>query len=645
MCGIAGIVDFRTSKKSVNQDTLKKMSDIIFHRGPDSDGQWISNEHSCGLAFRRLAIIDLSANGNQPMVKDDGSFAIVFNGEVYNHQTPRKELIKAGYSYKSGTDTETLLNGYQEWGKDLLNKIEGMWSFAIWDEKKKELFASRDRLGKKPFYYYYKDGLFVFGSEIKSILCHPEVSKEVNIEQLPYYLNYGISNNQESLFKGIKKLPAGHYLHLKSDGSLKIERYWSPIDKNNQYNDLSEKETTDEILRLLRIAIKDRMMSDVPFGVFLSGGIDSSLNVALMHELMDRPIDTYTVGFKELSQYNELEYATKISKMYNTNHHEILIDEKESFDILEKLPWYEDEPNGDPVCIPLYFLSKLTRESGTIVVQVGEGSDEQFIGYSSMLRDYNFYQKYWKTYGKLPNAIKKMTYAAANPIFKGMNQLLALDYLKRASYNQELYWGGNSIFSPTHLQKMFTDDYKHLSDSVPEFASMIHKTALTENPNLDYLQRMTYVELFNRLPEMLLMRVDKIGMAHSIEARVPFLDYRLIEFSMKIKPDLKVPNYHTTKNILKKAVEGILPNDIIHRKKQGFWAPVNEWLRGQWYDYAKNEIFTSNLLNSGIFEQNYLKSILEDHKNSKANNGTKIYFLLMLALWYKNYFGNEKLEI
>lgn len=306
MCGIAGLVDLN-SNKSVNSHLLKKMSDVIIHRGPDSDGQWVADDAVCGLSFRRLAIIDLSQSGNQPMHTSDGRFHIVFNGEIYNHNLLRNEFESDGKTYHSKTDTETILYGYEKYGPEFLNKMLGMWAIAIWDNYEKELFLSRDRIGIKPLYYYYKDGILVFGSEIKSILCHPLVVKEPEIEQIPVFLNYTMSSDSQTLFKNIKKLPAGSFLKLNKSGDTSIHTYWSPLKNFKGYTDLNSKEIEDHTISLLRDSIEARMMSDVPFGVFLSGGIDSSLNVALMSELMNRPIDTFTVGFKELQKYNELE--------------------------------------------------------------------------------------------------------------------------------------------------------------------------------------------------------------------------------------------------------------------------------------------------------------------------------------------------
>lgn len=645
MCGIAGIFDRSNARRGINHDVLKDMSDVIIHRGPDSDGQWISEENECALSFRRLAIIDLSEAGNQPMTTPDGRYTIVFNGEIYNHKELRQDLINKGYQYKSGTDTETILFGFAEYGSEVVEKLIGMWAIAIWDEYEKKLFCSRDRIGIKPLYYYYKDGLLVFASEIKSILCHPSVSKEFNIEQLPIYLNFGMSGNRDSMFKNIHKIPAGHKLIVDKNSEPIVKRYWTPISSDNLYTRMSEKDAITNIMDLLRLAVKDRMMSDVPFGVFLSGGVDSSLNVALMAELMDRPVDTYSVGFKELEKYNELDYARRISTIYNTNHHEILIDSTDAFPILEELTWHEDEPNADPVCMPLWFLSKLTRDSGTIVIQVGEGSDEQFVGYPWMMREYNFERSYFRPYSNLPSFLKESVYSLLKPMFSSMGQYLPLDYIRRATNNEELYWSGNSIFPPVQQEKLFSNNYCKMSSIPGKYGTKINREARAINPNADYLQTIAYAELQQRLSEILLMRVDKIGMAHSIEARVPFLDHRLVEFTFSLPPKMKVPDNKVTKYILKKAVESVLPHDIIYRKKQGFWAPVNEWLRNEWFDYSREAVINSPFVESGIFDRKFLEILFERHKQKKGNLGLSIFTLLTLTLWYKRFFNNEKIEL
>lgn len=641
MCGIAGIFDYSISS-SVSDKLLKDMSDVIITRGPDSDGAYISDDRKCGLSFRRLAIIDLSPLGNQPMHNSNGSKSIVFNGEIYNHQEIREELIALGYKYKSGTDTETILYGYEQWGPKILDKMLGMWAIAIWDDRKKELFVARDRIGIKPLYYYHKNGKFIFGSEIKSILKHPDVAKAMNMNELPNYLNFGLSSNRDTMFENIHKLPSANYAIIKSNGEKEQYTYWTPFDgiAKEDYSKYSEKDLQDKTLSLLRDAIKARMMSDVPFGVFLSGGIDSSLNVALMAELMNRPVDTFTVGFKELEKYNELKYARLISKKFGTNHNEILIDHNDSLPILDELAFHEDEPNADPVCLPLYFLSKLTRDKGTIVVQVGEGSDEQFAGYPWIVQHYNIKKKYWDKYAMLPKFLRRAVHGMSKPLLNSMDKTLVLEYLRRAAEGEELYWSGVSIYSPTHLDKLFGRNFNFLSNIPSLYAHKLHAEAFSISDDLDYYQQMVYLELKQRLAEILLMRVDKVSMAHSIEARVPFLDHRIVEFTTALSAKQKMPDGKTTKYILKKAAESVLPHEIIYRPKQGFAAPVSEWFRGPWAEFTEDYILNSFFVKSGIFNKDYIQRLLTNHKNSKANLSQPIFSLLMLSVWHKKWFGD-----
>jgi len=646
MCGIVGVLCLNESRISscVAPSILEVMTNTITHRGPDSNGLWISKDKHCGFGFRRLSIIDLTPAGNQPMSTFDGMVTIVFNGEIYNYLQLREELIKKGYKFRSRTDTEVIINGYKEWGLEVVRKISGMFAFVLWDEKNQLLFGARDRIGKKPLYYYHNNDVFIFASEIKAILKHPLVSKEINWSELANYLNFGASSNRSTMFRNIYKVPPAHCFVLKRDKpEIHFERYWNPFEKKAVL-DITEQEAISEIIRLLRVAIKDRMMSDVPFGVFLSGGIDSSLNVALMSELMDRPVDTFTIGFKELAKYNELEYARKIVEIFKTNHNEILIDDKDAFDVVQELVWYEDEPNADPVCIPIYFLSKLTRDTGTIVVQVGEGSDEQFVGYNWLLRDYKFYHRIWKNFDRLPSSLKKSFYFFVEPILKFFNHYLPLELIRRSSNNEEYYWSGISIFPPTEQEVLFNKKFRELKNVPWGYISSIYNEAITlSNGELDFLQWVTFVEISQRLPELLLMRIDKMGMANSIEARVPFLDYKIVEFTMSLPAKLKVPDGKTTKYLLKKAVEGILPSEIIYRKKQGFWAPINEWLRNQWFNFTYNILNNSNLLKEFI-NLEYVNYILQRHRAGKGQYAFRIFTLLNLALWYNKFFDNQPIK-
>ncbi len=646
MCGIVGILSFNAKRheSTLNFPILNEMANSIVHRGPDSNGLWISPSKNCGFAFRRLSIIDLSTAGNQPMSTADGSVTIVFNGEIYNYLELRGELLVKGYSFRSRTDTEVILYGYKEWGFDIVRKVSGMFAFVLWDENKQLLFGARDRIGKKPLYYFLDNDKFVFASEIKAILKHPSISKRLNIKETLNYLNFGTSSNRSTMFENINKIPPAHYFVLKNDNpEIFVERYWNPFARGTN-NTISEKEATTEIIRLLRKAIKDRMMSDVPFGVFLSGGIDSSLNVALMSELMDRPVDTFTIGFKELEKYNELQYARQIVEVFRTNHHEILIDQKDAFEVIQELVWYEDEPNADPVCIPIYFLSKLTRESGTIVVQVGEGSDEQFVGYNWLLRDYRFYETIWKNFDKLPKGLKKFVYFFSKPIFSTFQQFLPLELIRRSAFDEEYYWSGISIFPPVEMEFSLKKEFSNLLIEPWRYVSSLYAEAYElSGGKFDFLQWVIFVEISQRLAELLLMRIDKMGMANSIEARVPFLDYEIVEFTMSLPTKIKVPDRRTTKYLLKKSVEGILPPEIIYRKKQGFWAPINEWLQNQWFDFTFATLNNSNLLKK-MFNVDYVYFILNQHRKGKVNYAFRIFTLLNLALWYNKFFDNQPID-
>jgi asparagine synthase (glutamine-hydrolysing) len=375
------------------------------------------------------------------------------------------------------------------------------------------------------------------------------------------------------------------------------------------------------------------MMSDVPFGVFLSGGIDSSTNTALMAGMMDRPVDTFSVGFKDLEKYNELEYARQIARKFGTNHHEVIIDQKAAFDFLPKLIHHQDEPIADPVCIPLYFVSRLARENGTIVVQMGEGSDELFAGYQSMARELLFYRTYWKMIGLLPSFVKKGALGLSS-LLLGHRHLM-IDYIRKGAERNELYWGGAISFTETHKRHLLTE-LNHDLFSSHELAHRWHNEILSQDREADYLKRMIYIELRSRLPELLLMRVDKMTMAASVEGRDPFLDHRLVEYAMSIPSNLKIHN-GVTKYILKKAVEGLIPDDIIHRKKQGFAAPVNEWLRTDWKGFLEQRLSGSPLLKLGIFRQEFIQETISRHVNQKQQAGGQLWTLLNLFLWYDHW--------
>ncbi|MBM4162486.1 MAG: asparagine synthase (glutamine-hydrolyzing) [Ignavibacteria bacterium] len=660
MCGICGVFNYGNSAQTFDEALLIKMSDTLIHRGPDDAGTFISPDQRVGFGFRRLSIVDLSPTGHQPMFSQDGSIAIVFNGEIYNHQVLRKEFEQKGYRYRSRSDTESIINTYQEYALDFVHKLLGMFALAIWDEKKQQLVLARDRIGIKPLYYTFSSGNFIFGSEIKAILQHPSVRTEFNKDALDAYLTFLVSPAPLTMFKDIHKLEPGHWMVIKNDGEIRKEQYWDPVPTGRQPSidvdgtpisrskllegDSSKDEQSciSTIRTLLKQSVKDRMMSDVPFGVFLSGGIDSSTNVALMAELMDRPVDTFSVGFRDLERYNELGYARQIAREFKTNHHEVIIDHKMAFDFLPKLIYHQDEPIADPVCIPLYFVSKLARDNGTIVIQVGEGSDEQFAGYPAYLRELRFYEWLWKPYGIVPSFVRSPLFRLASGPLKSKQKLLQLDYIRKATERDELFWGGVNIFTETHKKMLLNRDLSSRSHSAQLLAQNWHKTILERDARADYLKRMIYLEFKNRLPELLLMRVDKVSMATSVEARVPFLDHRLVEYSMTIPKQMKFRKGEP-KYILKKAVEGIIPNNIIYRKKQGFAAPVNEWLRSEWFSFAESRIRNTRLMQRNLFRTEFIDTLIQNHRTGKRDEGMPLWALLNLALWYDRWIERKEI--
>jgi len=633
MCGIGGVLNFdRTSAEAITPELLTRMSDAMIHRGPDDAGYAISQKQQCGLTFRRLSIIDLSPAGHQPMKTSDGRFTIVFNGEIYNHREIRKELEAKGYSYHSQTDSETILYSYQEWGEACLDRFLGMFAIGIWDEEKQELFCARDRIGIKPVYYSTLSNGFVFGSEIKVLLQHPQIKAELNERALPHYLSLMMPPAPETMFKGVHKLEAGHSIRVKANGEIQKRQWWSLLNAGDLFPAITETQAIEELRALLRRSIKDRMMADVPFGVFLSGGIDSSLNVALMSELMDRPVETFTVGFKDLEKYNELYYARSIAEKFKTNHHEVLIDSHDAEGMVSDLAWHEDEPNGDPVCIPLYFVSKLARDSGTLVVQVGEGSDEEFAGYPWLVRDIRLYDRYWKSLSSLPGFVRGAAGMLVSPLLK---HPVAKEYLRRFTKGEDLFWGGALAFSEVHKQQLLSH-YDAARDSTYPYAANWHSEILARYPNAPYAKRMMYIEFKQRLPELLLMRVDKVSMATSIEARVPFLDHRIVEYGFRLPMSITLGPTMEPKYILKKAAEGILPNEHIYRKKQGFAAPVSEWMRKD-----LKPMFDSALSSSRIVREylnvDYIRKLQAEHQSEKVNNGQRLWSLMNLMLWEQRY--------
>lgn len=662
MCGIAGIYS-HAGRERVDPGTLARMRDTMTHRGPDGAGLWIASDGAVGLAHRRLSIIDLSTTADQPMPNEDESVWVTFNGEIYNHLGLRQQLVAAGHRFRTDhSDTEVLVHGYEEWGMEgLAQRIEGDYAFGLWDTRQRSLYVLRDRIGVKPLYFALPDGQLLFASEIKALLEHPAIGRDVDPIAMYHYLSFLTTPAPLTMFRGVFKLPAGHYLRIGEDGVLHAKRYWDALPGHSglerELAGLSdaaqESLLIDGVRGRLEAAVDKRMMSDVPFGVFLSGGVDSSTNVALMARLMDRPVDTFSVGFKDHTHLNELDYARKVSNEFRTNHREILIDERDMRGYLDDLIHHQDEPIADWVCIPLYFVSKLAKDSGVTVVQVGEGSDEQFCGYASYMGYLELYRRYWTPYRRwVPQALRRLAASAATAVSRPLPKLeVYADIFDRAARDREHFWSGATVFWDTLKSQLVRPgsiraegDYRALIDCgllppsylEPDTFNVISSFAQrlsAECPQHDILTRMIYSEFKLRLPELLLMRVDKIGMSVSLEARVPFLDHHLVEYTMDIPMAHKVRG-RTAKYLLKKAVEGLIPHEIIYRKKMGFAAPMSQWLKGDFGQYARSRMLSSGLMQRGYFDRDYVQRLFADHFSGRRDNSLYLWTLFNLTAWY-----------
>ena len=638
MCGICGVWEYGASDGRVRRPLLERMRDVMQHRGPDDCGELIFDEGRGGFGFRRLSIIDLSEAGHQPMHGCTERVWLVFNGEIYNHAKLRAGLELRGHVYASRTDSETILHLYEERGLEFVDDLEGDYAIALWDQERQRLVLVRDRAGVKPLYFYQQDGRFIFASEIKAILQHPSVSAEVNQEALYHYLTFLTTPPPQTLFKDIKKIPAGHMLVIERTGEARLSQYWDALPPETML-DVADEEHERTILGLLRDSIKKRMMADVPFGVFLSGGVDSSANVALMSELMSQPVRTFTVGFHDSEELNELDSARAISKRFATDHHEVIIGRGEMQRFLPELVFHQDEPIADPVCVPLYYVSKLARETGTIVVQVGEGSDELFAGYDWFRTYLKIQERFWRHAERTPIAARRVAAAVAQPLVrKTLKKRLSSELVRRLGANESLFWGGVAIFDEVMKRNVLTakmrTQYNGLNthDVVKQYVDAISSA----RPNADYAARMSYLELKLRLPELLLMRVDKITMATSVEARVPFLDHHLIEYAMGLPRSVKVKG-RTGKHILKRALESILPKDLLYQPKRGFGAPVREWFRGREGDELLHRLMNSPMRAQNFFDYEYIGRLADEHRREIRDWSANLWCLLNLSLWYERW--------
>ena len=594
------------------------------------------------------------------MLNDDGTVAVTFNGEIYNHADIRKELEALGkYQWRTDhSDTEMLLHAYEEWGLDCVHRFYGMFAFAIYDGReagRPTVHLVRDRVGVKPLYVTRTTaGEWLFASEIRGLLAHPDVTPDMDRTAFWHYLTFIVAPAPLTMFRGIFKIPAGHRVTIDWRGDARATRWWDcQPDLTTQLTeqDLSEPEAVTELTRLLKQSIARRMVSDVPFGVLLSGGVDSSLNVALMSELMTRPVTTFTIGYEGKEDYNEFQFARRISQRYRTDHHETLINREEAQNFLPLLVRLQDEPIADNVCIPLYFLARLVKKTGTTVVQVGEGADENFLGYWWCE---HYRQKYESLYRPIRNGLHG--WRRLIPALKARTPGLSgedLEIQQRASAGQELFWGGAVCW--------WGDPRRHLTPNREPFLQSVacpidglmpaalmtldsHDVVRHYLGALDgqlgepeVLQKIPYLEMKLRLPEHLLMRVDKLTMAHAVEARVPFLDHDVVDFAMRLPTSYKLHD-GVGKRILKKAVEPYLDRDMIYRRKQGFGAPMDEWF--QEGDFGRRSLAAferSALAKDGFFDNDYFVKLLKTQMNGSGGHSFQLWTVLNAVLWHASW--------
>lgn len=657
MCGICGIFEYGFNQPAVSEALVVSMRDTMLHRGPDDAGIYVSDDRRVGLGNRRLAIVDPSPAGRNPMPNEDGRVWITFNGEIYNHQSLRAALEAKGHRYRSHTDTESIIHLYEERGLDFVTELDGDFAIGLWDENKRVIALARDRIGVKPLYYMLAGGRLIFASEIKAILQHPSVSRDIDEQALYHYLTFLTTPAPQTLFAGINKLPAGCLLTCDERGDVKIARYWDAIGDGQTVPRVhDEQEIADELLRLLRESVAKRMMSDVPLGVFLSGGIDSSANVALMAELTGKPVRTFTVGFRDNPDYNEIEEARFVAREYGTEHHEVVISQQELLDFLPDLIFHQDEPIADPVCVPLYYVAKLARETNTKVIQVGEGSDELFCGY----RDYATYlelNRLWRHLARLPSSIRRAIAAAgeglyriATPRLLPKGRKMAPDLLRRLATGEALFWSGTFVFDEVNKHRLLTEEARRrlgvASDGAGGLSSYSVIQAdvdrlLASRPDADLLLKMIYQELKLRLPELLLMRVDKMTMATSVEARVPYLDHKLVEFAISIPSHLKYRG-GKTKYILKRALQGVIPDQVLTREKKGFGVPINEWMLDRLGSFFEDSLLNSSLRRRDLFDYGFVNYMLSEHRSRRINYSFFLWSLLNLSLWYEQWIDGAR---
>ncbi len=635
MCGICGIYNYG-SGLPVKREDLKAMNDLIVHRGPDDEGYY---EHeNLGLAMRRLSIIDLST-GHQPITNEDGSLWIVFNGEIYNFNELREKLLAKGHVFKTKSDTEVILHLYEEKGTDFPKELRGMFAVAIWDNRRKRLVLARDRIGKKPLFYAVTKSSLVFASELRSLLTIKDLPREINPAAIDAFLTLQYIPSPISIFKAVKKLEPASVLVFE-DGRETVEKYWDlPVGEEKQGH-IPLPELKERLKAELSEAVKIRLMSEVPLGAFLSGGIDSSIVTALMAKHSDQPVKTFAIGFKE-EKFSELGYARQVAKMYGTKHTEFTV-EARMVDVLEKLAWHYGEPYADCSALPSYFVSRETRRDVTVALN-GDGGDEAFGGYLRYA------------------GMKAESLMAAVPVWARRAALKAVGvFPKTAPLNffwrvekflkfsvmdtlEKRYLSTVSFFGPGEADGLYSVKFANLLGKEKNYGERYLSKFFALNPGEDLLNRMSYVDMRSYLPECLMTKMDIASMANSLETRSPFLDHKVLEFAFSLPGNLKLKGLTGTKWILKETFRDMLPPEIYSRGKMGFGIPVGLWFRGELKDYWAGACLSKKALDRGYFKPEEVFRLWDEHQAGRRDHGYKLWALLMLELWHRQYADGVKI--
>jgi asparagine synthase (glutamine-hydrolysing) len=633
MCGICGWIQLQ-GETDIQASTalFEPMNAALAHRGPDDHGAVVFD--NAVLSMTRLSIIDLEG-GHQPIANDEESCWIVFNGEIYNFSELRPELEGRGHRFRTRCDTEVILRSYEAWGVECVQRLRGMFAFAIYDCRENSAFRprlllARDRLGKKPLYYYQDDERLIFGSEIKAILAHAEVRRQVNRSVIPLYLTYGYAPSPLTFFENIHELPAGHTLHVE-DGDVVVRRYWSVPREPCSEPEFAESEYVERLREGFEEAVRSRLVSDVPIGAFLSGGIDSAAVVAVMTKLLGGPVRTFSIGFADEPSFNELPYARMVARRFNSDHHEFVV-QPDAVELLPKLVWHYDQPFADSSAIPAYLVAQMTREHVKVAL-TGDGGDELFAGYErfAAARLAEYYQRVPRF---LQNSLSRL--ARAWPESTAYDDLARrvrrfVDGAAMPLPERYLQWVG--VFQPDYLRQLLDDS--SAVDPVEHFYGYF-----SGRERDDPLAELLAVNLSTYLPGDLLVKTDRMTMANSLEARCPFLDHALLEYASRIPSSLKLKGL-TTKYVLKRAFENILPREIIWRKKHGFGVPIGRWFRTGLKDFLCDHLLSPTALQRGYFDDRAVRRLVGEHVSGKRDHGQRLWALLTLEIWHRVFADGE----